>query len=232
MFSCCKDEIEDDNLNDFSADSGTFIDVRDNREYKWVRIGEQIWMAENLAYLPQINTPSDLSLSIARNYIYDYDGNDLIEAKTIFNFITYGVLYNYEAAISSCPEGWHLPADEEWEQLAQFISDQRGPYSLIPKPSMLVQPPNWYSVGGHLQSTRGWYKYGNNGSDDYGFSANPGGFLHEGGTFYQIEGYGSWWSSTKLHENHAYSRYIPDNDSFIRGVNRLNMGNSVRCVKD
>jgi hypothetical protein len=47
----------------FEANSGTFTDERDGREYKWVKIGDQIWMAENLAYVPYVCAPDSLVLS-------------------------------------------------------------------------------------------------------------------------------------------------------------------------
>jgi len=50
-------------------------------------------------------------------YVYGYEGTNISEAKATANFINFGVLYNWPAAISSCPDGWHLPSDQEFKIL-------------------------------------------------------------------------------------------------------------------
>ena len=119
---------------------------RDGKRYKWVKIGEQIWMAENLAYYVG-----------AGCWAYNDDEN---------NAVKYGRLYTWEAAKRACPSGWHLPIDAEWEQLAQYISTQKGPYNKI--------KDDWEDVGMHLKATSGWNNNGN-GTDDFGFWVLPGG---------------------------------------------------------
>ena len=71
--------------------TGTFIDSRDNTEYSWVQIGEQIWMAENLKYLPSVVGPSTGSNTDAYYYVYGYADTDVDEAKATENYATYGV---------------------------------------------------------------------------------------------------------------------------------------------
>jgi len=74
-------------------------------------------MVENLTYLPQISPSKEGSQSKPFYYVYGYNGTNIDEAKSSANYKTYGVLYNCEAAITACPEGWHLPSDKEWNQL-------------------------------------------------------------------------------------------------------------------
>jgi PKD repeat protein len=112
-----------------------FRDYRDGHVYRWVTIGNQVWMAENLAYLPDINPPEDYSPTIPLNYVYDYYDYNTDEAKALSNYSTYGVLYNWTAAMNGssassanpsgvqgiCPEGWHLPSDDEWFDLIFYV---------------------------------------------------------------------------------------------------------------
>jgi len=84
---------------------GTFTDARDNHVYKWVGIGEQVWMAENLAYKP----------SSGNYWAYNNDQN---------NITIYGYLYDWETACNVCPSGWHLPSDAEWTKLTNYLGGE------------------------------------------------------------------------------------------------------------
>ena len=102
---------------------GTFTDMRDNHKYKFVEIGDQIWMAENLAYLPSINTSNQWSNSASNYYVYGYSPvtPSVADALATKKYETYGVLYNYTAANTACPSGWHLPTNNEWLDLLSFV---------------------------------------------------------------------------------------------------------------
>jgi len=100
----------------------TFKDSRDGKIYKTVTIGEQTWMAENLAYLPRVVGPKTGSNTAPYYYVYGYDGTDVAAAKATKNYQIYGVLYNWPASMNGgassgtnpsdiqgvCPTGWHL----------------------------------------------------------------------------------------------------------------------------
>lgn len=92
----------------------------DGKNYPVVAIGDQDWMAANLAYLPKVDPSSDGSDSSPYLYVYGYQGSDVSLALEHDNFKMYGVLYNWPAAQIACPEGWHLPTDLEWAWLKEF----------------------------------------------------------------------------------------------------------------
>ncbi len=117
-------------------ESNFFTDERDGNVYEFVTIGNQVWMAENLRYLPEV-TDSTIVLDTPAYYVYGYGGTDVEEAKEHPNYKKFGVLYNWYAAMSGeepsssnpsgvkgiCPEGWHLPSDAEWFELTDNVGD-------------------------------------------------------------------------------------------------------------
>jgi len=130
--SCQKDEFNQDsilNMDGLSYSSlsktgkisyGKVKDVEGNI-YKTVKIGKQWWMVENLAYLPAVNLPTEESVTNPYYYVYDYIGEDVDAAKATDNYKTYGVLYNWAAAMNACPTGWHIPSDVEWTILSDYL---------------------------------------------------------------------------------------------------------------
>lgn len=92
-----------DTLNSYSGTSGYFIDERDGKKYKWVRIGDHKWMAENLAYKA--------------------DSGCVAFKHKERKVKKYGYYYGWETAIQSCPEGWHLPTENEINDLKKYIGD-------------------------------------------------------------------------------------------------------------
>jgi uncharacterized protein (TIGR02145 family) len=113
LIGCTKESILDPN--------GTFTDSRDNHVYRWVKIGDQFWMAENLAYLPSVHPSSDTLDNLPHCYVYSYEGDSTKDAIENANFATYGVLYNWDAAQKACPSGWNLPTDKEWKVLEKSL---------------------------------------------------------------------------------------------------------------
>ena len=202
----------------------TFTDPRDNKVYATVQIGDQVWMAENLAYLPTVDHASDGSYTDPRYYVYSYDGTIVSEAKANSNYQNYGVLYNWPAAMVSCPAGWHLPTEAEWRQLELnlgmspsdiYVFGFRGP-----------------GIGDKLKATQGWDMEGN-GTNESGFTALPGGYRNYDGGFFTAGGAGFWWTATERDSNSSWDRALSSGYSTVR---RLTMGKpvgySVRCIQD
>ena len=89
-------------IDNFAKNKEEFIDSRDGKAYKYVTIGTQTWMAENLRY----------ETSNTKCY-----GDNPTNCKT------YGILYDWNTAKKACPVGWHLPSDTEWNKLREFVGN-------------------------------------------------------------------------------------------------------------
>jgi len=127
------------------------------------------------------------------------------------NCAKYGRLYNYSMAMSICPSGWHLPSEAEWDRLIAAVGGD--------------------SAGTKLKSTDGWNSDGN-GTDQYEFSALPGGYSSSLGRFSNVGNSGYWWSAMKGNSANARSRNMSyDNSDVISGTGKSNLY-SVRCVRD
>ena len=203
---------------------------KDNRSYKAVKIGTQWWMAENLAYLPAVSPPLKESDTDRYYYVYGYNGTDVAAAKATSNFKTYGVLYNWFAALVNYPPGWHLPSDAEWIQLEMALGMTKA---------QADSAGGWYSAwrgtnqGTQMKTTTGWYKDGN-GTNSSGFSGLPGGIRDGNGTFTDITILGYWWSNTWMSMTvSATFRELHYNTTDPgRACQKQDYGFSVRCVKD
>jgi uncharacterized protein (TIGR02145 family) len=205
------------------ADSGksSFTDSRDGHEYLTQIIGLQTWMAENLSYLPAVSGPLTGSDSFPYYYVYGCDSADIAIAKDSANYKTYGVLYNWPAALVSCPAGWHLPSEAEWEQLIATIGSPAG---------------GKLKEIGTIRKNAGvtHWEYPNTGAtDEFGFDAIPGGERYSLGVFRYITTYAVFWSSTPRTEANSWSWHLFfDNDRFDRDWFSNSNGFSVRCVKN
>ena len=100
-------------------------DSRDSNIYTTVQIGTQCWMKKNLAYLPSVVGPGTGSETTPYYYVPGYDGTDVSTAKATYNYTTYGALYNWPAATTACPSGWHLPTDAELTTLTDTTGNSK-----------------------------------------------------------------------------------------------------------
>jgi len=178
--------------------SGTYTDSRDGKSYKWVKIGDQIWLAENLHF------------AAPGSKCGDSDAGVLVEGNTSA-CNTYGRLYDWATAITVCPDGWHLSDEQEWLTLGDFVG-------LIGSTTRLKADSDLWTYG--------------KGTDDYGFSALPGGFGSPTGDFKQKDlNVAQFWCSNDYDEKAGYLS--------ISGINYIEWEvhektyyYSVRCVKN
>ena len=217
---------------------GVLMDERDDQIYSTVRIGSQTWMAENLRYFPgfpdepeRLNLVTDGSVTEPRYYIYGYDRTPESLAAASENFVNYGVLYNWPAAMAGatssssnpsgvqgvCPDGWHLPSEAEWVQLTTFVGANAA--------SKLKETGTDFwneSIGV---------------TNEYGFSARGGGSRQPISSvpagFYNLRINGHWMTSTQATETDMGAAWMQANSS-TGGYQTASKeyGGSVRCVKD
>ncbi|NLA15939.1 MAG: hypothetical protein GX877_05310 [Bacteroidales bacterium] len=190
----------------------TFTDSRDGKEYKMVKIGTQIWMAENLAFMPYVTNLSEEVTTKKQYFVYDYDGGDLAAAKATENYETYGALYNWHAALTACPDGWHLPTHEEWKQLAGHVKN---------------------NVGGRLKAITHWKEPNINANNRSGFSALPGGALSHPLQYRDIGEAGYWWTATADDQENARCLELSYQHNVGLETQTFKAdGLSVRCVRN
>lgn len=208
-----------------SAVLQTFTDSRDGNTYKWIEIGSQTWMAQNLSWLPDVSPSGSGSLVAPYYYVYDYNGFDVQEAKSLYNYDKYGVLYNWTSATTACPPGWHLPTDDEW----RIIEETLGMNSLETGENRFRYSGD---VGLQLRSTGDWYQNEDNDMSSVAFDALPAGYRSRGGSYKYIGTYTAYWALTN-YDFHALYRGIYDfNNAVYREYIYKSSGFSVRCIKN
>jgi uncharacterized protein (TIGR02145 family) len=207
------------------------------RTYKTVVIGTQIWMAENL------------NVAVAGSKCGDKDEQDeqdgyLTDNNTIY-CDKYGRLYKWAAAMALpsscnsdncssqlqsphrgiCPEGWHIPSDGDWDKLYRYVDGNSGTSS----------PYASSTASRDLKAASGWNA--SNGTDNYGFSALPGGFGTEYG---YVNGYfsgagnlGFWWTVWSNITGYVHRREMSSSNN-IAGWGNVDKSfmHSVRCLQD
>ncbi|MCL2182524.1 MAG: fibrobacter succinogenes major paralogous domain-containing protein [Chitinispirillia bacterium] len=184
-----------------------------------VEIGGLTWMAENLNRATSGSWCYGEGAPVSvRNDGGGFMNITLSNAEVQANCAKYGRLYTWDAAMTACPSGWRLPDTADWNKL-----DTAG--------------GGWEVAGGKLKSTSGWDDrgFGNsgNGTDDFGFSALPGGGRSPDGSFSSIAGeWGFWWSATERGSGSAWVRSMRnDNVHLNYHSNDKGFGFSARCVR-
>jgi uncharacterized protein (TIGR02145 family) len=192
-----------------------FLDSRDGNYYNVVTIGEQVWMSENLKYLPSVSAPSEYSTSTPYFYVSGNFGNDISHAKASNYYQNFGALYNWPAAMMACPAGWHLPSKSEWEQLNNYL----GGDSITAIKLKETGNSNWTCPE-------------HSATNETGFTAKPHGGRDWDSTFSRNNLDAAWWSSTESGSQLAWLWHITcDNDVIEHNYNKV-LGYTIRCVKD
>jgi uncharacterized protein (TIGR02145 family) len=205
------------------------IDSRDDQEYATVQIGEQCWMAKNLAYLPEVSPSSQGSTNDPYYYVYDYQGSNVIEAKATENYTNYGVFYNWPASLSACPDGWYLPADSEFCSFAIFLDPSYNCNAIGYSGSTIGGQTK---VPGTIEDGTGlWYSPNTGANNQSGFSALPSGQMIN--HTFQDQGYRTiFWNSSLRNGFPLHFHIHYDTASVSRGSTEKSLGYSIRCLRD
>ncbi|HUH75339.1 MAG TPA: FISUMP domain-containing protein [Chitinophagales bacterium] len=207
--------IEEDTST--TVEYSTITDSRDGEMYKIVKIGTQTWFAENLRYSSGIDKVESngawaaLYNNATRKPAWCYYDNNVAFHNT------YGKLYNWHAVSASdlCPDGWHIPTDDEWDILTDYLGGKE-------------------IAGGKMKSKSNWDSPNLNATNESGFSGTSGGYryIYEG-TFRWKGSNGFWWSSTSNHASNAkYRSLIHSVESVGESESSRDSGFSCRCIKD
>jgi len=208
MKGCKKDDKLPDPVSDAEGNS-----------YQTVRIGDQVWMAENLRST-RLNDGTDIPLAGSPGTwaelaapAYCWYNNDEPSYKNI-----YGALYNGYTVSSGkiCPTGWHIPDKEEWINLGNSLGDS-------------------LKAGGSMKEsgTEHWLSPNKGADNSSGFTAMPAGLRYFEGTFAAITNSACFWSSTENSDGDQWYAGLFYTDSSLT-LNHRNKkhGFSIRCIKD
>lgn len=196
--------------------------------YNTLQVYSQCWLQENM------------NVGLMLDGGVEQTDNGIIEKHCLDNredsCYKYGGLYQWDEAMQYtlqpgaqgiCPDGWHIPDDDDWKVLEGAVDSQFG-----------IADPEWdrisyrgYDAGANLKSTNGWYANGN-GTDPFGFFGMPAGYSFTYGFFWKTGKEANWWTSTPINE-YAWSRLVAYN---YNKIHRLNFwkgnGFSVRCLRN
>lgn len=154
-----------------------------DKVYPTVKIGNQVWMAENL------------NLELEEG-CWIYEDNSLYGEW-------FGRLYTWDAAMNACPKGWHLPSNEEWEEMIKYFGGEQQAYHKLLE------------------------------SGDNAFNARFAGYRSNDGIFLSIERAADFWTSTEAGSANAWLRYLLyKKEKVFKLIDDKGCGFSVRYVKD
>jgi len=165
--------------------------------YKTVKIGTQWWFAENLRYNTEGSVCYEGLDENCDKYGRLYDWATAMELPATYNNLAYVV--DVEQGI--CPDGWRIPNNADWDKLLRYVDGSTGTTS----------PYTSQTAGGKLKAADGWDNDGN-GTDEFGFSALPGGFIDADGAFL-INRHGYWWTAKQYDNSEAHHLYMRYNNT-------------------
>ncbi len=197
-------------------------DTRDGQTYSTVQIGDQCWMAENLnigEYVESIISGvghSDVSNNgIIEKYCHDNNTANCDEYGGLYDWNEMMQYTTTQGVQGICLYGWHIPIDDEWTMLADFLGGESV-------------------AGGKMKETgtAHWNPPNTAATNESGFTALPGDHRSNHGSFGSLSENGNWWSSTQS-TSYAWRWWMHfEHGNIFRNNGYKTSGFSVRCVKD
>ncbi len=212
---------------EFKTPPAPLVDDRNDKVYQTVQIGDQVWMAENLDVGTKIN--GSLNGSDNGNIEkYCYQNNDAFCEQ-------YGAMYNWdemmqynysESSQGVCPDGWHIPSDEEWKIMEMTLGMSREEADGVDYRGT--------DQGGKLKATgiELWDGPNEGATNESGFNALPAGGMDNTGVFDSEGFFTDFWTSSWDGTNPWYRLLDADHASIFRKQGNKGFATSVRCVKD
>ncbi len=200
----------------------------DGNMYNTIKIGNQVWMAENLKttkYNDNTAIPlvtDNTAWTTLSTAAYSWPANNEAQYKNL-----YGAYYNWYAVETGklCPTGWHVPTDADFKTLELSLGMTQVQADAI----------EWRGTdqGKKMKNTTGWNS-GGNGTNTSGFSAMPSGYrAYLTGGSDNLGTLCYWWTASTINQDIAtYRRLDGNNDAVYRNGTYKKAGKSVRCVKD
>lgn len=214
-----------DSIVFYAGGGGNTVTDIDGNVYSIVEIGSQTWLGQNLKttrYNDGTPIPLQTDASIwgtLNTHAYCWYDNDINHKEP------YGALYNWYVGSAAnnggknpCPTGWHVPADDEWTALTDYLGGTA-------------------TAGGKLKEagTAHWSSPNAGATNETGFTALPGGYRGTGGIFAEMGSQGLHWSSDE-HATYTSSGYYRSmsysSASVFRNYLGKTYGMSIRCIKD
>ncbi len=199
--------------------------------YNTIQVYNQCWLKENLnvgLMIQGVNTMTDNG--ILEKYCYNNEPDSCIKYGGLYQWWEMMQYSTQQGVKGICPNGWHLPTDEEWKVLEGAVDSQYSIGDTIWDKKMF----RGFDVGTNLKTTTGWY-LGGNGIDLFDFSCQPGGYRNYAGLFGFGGPAGLWWTSNETEYNieRSWGRTLyyglPETS---RGTHGKEVGFSVRCLRD
>ena len=197
---------------DASGTSGNFFDSRDNQKYKWVRIGSQMWMSQNLNFKTETGS-------------WCYENKEA-------NCLKYGRLYQWEATASNnlgngkdvCQVGWHMPSDSEFKTLERYVGMEEYVLNDMGRRGIIANK---------LKSSSGWGAEGN-GTNSAGLNVLPSGYRsqYQNAVFESLGYSAHFWSGEEFNSGMVWIRGFDGSENIDRNLFAKDFGLSIRCIKD